>query len=185
MKHHAYVAHHVAGRLRIKIPSANGNPALLDQVKKQLFGGIPGVERVTTKPHSGSLVLNYDPRLEEAMEARFRDYQRGRASLQRELVGDEIGALASRIEAEGEYLARNSDWAKAIVDFFKQLDRGIKLSTNNAIDLKIVIAVSLAVFTFVEIGGHAATPMWVTLALFALHEFIEMHPPGVAFAVPA
>ena len=40
--------------------------------------------------------------------------------------------------------------------------------------MKIVLAAGLAAYTFLEIGGNAATPMWVTLALFSLHHFAEL-----------
>ena len=34
---------------------------------------------------------------------------------------------------------------------------------------------ALAGFTFLEIGAAAATPMWVTLAIFSLNHFVELH----------
>jgi hypothetical protein len=45
-----------------------------------------------------------------------------------------------------------------------------------------VLALALAVATFAGVGATAATPMWVTLALFALNHFIEMQTPGAAGA---
>ena len=71
-------------------------------------------------------------------------------------------------------LAEHSYLAHAILDLFKQADRELKILTNNAVDLQIVLALALAVATF-GVGAHAATPMWVTLALFAVNHLIEMH----------
>ena len=51
----------------------------------------------------------------------------------------------------------------------------MKLTTGNAIDLKVLLAGGLAAYTFWEIGAEAATPMWVTLALFSLNHFAELH----------
>jgi hypothetical protein len=61
------------------------------------------------------------------------------------------------------------------VDFFKALDRELKLGTGNNIDLKVVLAAGLAGYTFLLVGAEAATPMWVTLALFSLNHFVELH----------
>jgi hypothetical protein len=86
-----------------------------------------------------------------------------------------IGEIEEEIEAEAEFLAEHSSAAKAIVDLAKQLDRNIKRATNNNVDLKILVPVALAGFTFLEIGAAAATPMWVTLAIFSLNHFVELH----------
>jgi hypothetical protein len=65
------------------------------------------------------------------------------------------------------------------VDFCKKLDQEIKKTTGNAVDLKIVFAVGIIAVTVFEIGATAATPVWVTLAIFAVNHFIEMHAPGI------
>jgi hypothetical protein len=176
VKHKAELAHHVPGRMRIKIAAARGNVALLESLR-QVFAGVPGINAVVVKPDSGSLVLHYDPRLETEMEQRFANYHNGHVEVKRERPGDEVDEWASRIEAEAEFLAGRSEWAHAAVEFFKQFDRQIRAVSGNTIDLKIVLALALAVVTFVGVGAEAATPMWVTLVLFALNHFLEQHPP--------
>jgi len=176
VKHHAKVAHHVPGRLRLKIEAARDNPALLDSLK-EVFADVPAIDAVVVKPASASLVLHYDPRLEAQMEARFASHISGQLDVGRDRPGDEIDRLATQVEAEAEFLAGHSQWTHAAVDFFKHFDQQIRAATDNAIDLKIVLALGLAVVTFVGVGATAATPMWVTLVLFALNHFIEQHPP--------
>ena len=87
----------------------------------------------------------------------------------------ELDKLTSSIEAEAEFLASHSHTARAVVDFVKKIDREIKLATNNNLDLKIVFAVGIIAFTVFEVGATAATPVWVTLAIFTVNHFIEMH----------
>jgi hypothetical protein len=188
MKQHAQIAHQMPGRIRIRIPAAKGNPELLEQVR-QMLSGIPGVESTRIKPDAGSIVLRYDPKDEGAFEARLMEQWKGvlpmiphRVPKRPELPGNEFAQVAHNVEAEAAFLAGRSRSARAIVEFFKDADREIKTLTNNAIDLKIVLALGLAVATFVEIGAQAATPMWVTLALFALNHFLEMHSPDAAAA---
>jgi len=87
--------------------------------------------------------------------------------------------------AEVECLAGYSQWTHAAVEFFKQFDRQIGAATGDAIDLKIVLALDLAVVTFLGVGAAAATPMWVTLALFALDHWMNQRQPPVLATVAA
>jgi hypothetical protein len=176
MKHKAELAHHVPGRLRIKIPTARGNVALLESMRT-VFAGIEGIQAVNIKPDSGSLVLLYDPALEDEMEARFRGHVQDHVAVHAgERFGDEVDEMARKIEAEAEYLAQRSHWARVSVDLFKEVDRQLKIVSGNVLDLKIVLALGLAVVTFSYVGAEAATPMWITLVLFALNHFMETHP---------
>ena len=54
------IAHQVPGRIRMKIPSAKGNPEQLEEYK-QTLSLIPGIEQVEVNPDTGSIVLKYDP----------------------------------------------------------------------------------------------------------------------------
>src|SRR5258708_410232 len=92
----------------------------------------------------------------------------------------EIAELENELEDEAEYLAEHSEAARAIVEFCKSLDRKVKRATNNAVDLKVLVPLGLAAYTFVEIGVEAATPVWLTLGLFALNHFVEMHAQPAA-----
>src|SRR5215471_7191942 len=46
-----------------------------------------------------------------------------------------------------EFHASHSHSARAVVDFVKKCDREIKLATNNALDLKIIFAGAIILFT--------------------------------------
>jgi hypothetical protein len=86
-----------------------------------------------------------------------------------------LGEVTDQIAEEAEFLAEHSHTARVLVDFAKQLDRKLKQVTDNNVDLKILVPVALAAFTFLEIGAAAATPMWVTLVIFSLNHFVELH----------
>jgi hypothetical protein len=184
--HHAIrIEHKVPGRIRMKIPHAKDNPAFLKPFQN-VFSAIPGIVKVKTKPDTGSIIIHYDPHHEAEFQREF-----GRCCAQHEMTvhsalpGDEIGEMAKKIEAEAEFLAERSQAVRVTVDMFKKLDYQIKSVTDNTIDLKIVLVCGLAVATFVEIGAEAATPMWVTLALFGVNHFIEMKQEGRTVAAPA
>ena len=167
------IAHQVSGRVRLKIPSAKGNPELLRQIS-DTFGVIPGFEHITVNATTGSVVLHYDTDQHHEFHGRFHEHV-GRAH-DYQPPATEIDEIARKIEEEAEFLARNSETARAFVDFCKRADSEIKLATGNLVDLKIVLAVGIIGFTVVEIGAAAATPVWVTLTIFALNHFIAMHP---------
>jgi hypothetical protein len=64
-----------------------------------------------------------------------------------------------------------------VVDFFSDFDKQIKIASGNVVDLKIVLAAGIAGFTILEVGANAATPVWVTLAIFALNHMIQANMP--------
>jgi hypothetical protein len=163
------IAHQVPGRIRMKIPSAKGNAELLEQMK-QTFAVIPGIEQVTTNPATGSLVLHYDTDRHDEFHGHLEHHTGGH---HRPPPTNEIDALASKIEQEAEFLAEHSHTARVIVDLFKEVDQQIKVGSGNTIDLKIVLAIGIASFTIFEVGASAATPVWVTLAIFGLNHLIQ------------
>jgi hypothetical protein len=164
-----HIAHQVPGRVRMKVPSGKGNPELLEQMKLTLVG-IPGIEEVIINPDTGSLVLHYDTDHHDQFHGHLTHHTGGH---HQPAPTNEIDALANKIQQEAEFLAENSHTARVIVDFFKQLDGQIKTTSHNTIDLKIVLAFGIAGFTIAEVGANAATPVWVTLAMFGLNHFIE------------
>ena len=172
-----HIAHQVPGRIRMKIPAGMGNAELLEQIK-QTFGVIPGIEQVTVNPTTGSVVLHYDQDRHDEFHGDLRQH----LPIHHRPPSNEIDEIARKFEDEAEFLAEHSHTARVVVDFFKDLDRRIKAATGNMIDLKIVLAAGIIGFTVFEVGAGAATPVWVTLVIFSLNHFIEMHPPGARSA---
>lgn len=167
------IAHQVPGRVRMKIPSAKGNPDLLRQVA-DVFGQIPGIETVTVNATTGSLVLHYDAERHDEFRGALNNHVASPDGGQRP-PATEIDALADKIEKEAEFLAEHSASARAMLDFVKGVDREIKTATGNNLDLKMVLAAGVIALTILEIGATAATPVWVTLMLFATNHYVELH----------
>jgi Heavy metal associated domain 2 len=175
------IAHQVPGRVRMKIKVGKDNPELLKQIS-EVFGAIPGIEQVSVNPTTGSIVLHYDADRHDEFHGNFRQHYaaHGAANAAAANGGShgadtELDKLTNSIEAEAEFLASHSHSARAVVDFVKKVDREIKVATNNTIDLKILFAAGIIAFTVFEVGATAATPVWVTLAIFTVNHFIEMH----------
>ena len=174
------IEHQVPGRVRMKIPAGKGNAELLKQVS-ETFAVIPGIEHVTVNPTTGSVVLFYDVDRHDEFHGTFRGHYQehggtnGSGTAAMHGADTELDKLTNSIEAEAEFLASHSHTARAVVDFVKKIDHEIKLATNNNLDLKIVFAVGIICLTVFEVGATAATPVWVTLAIFTVNHFIQMH----------
>lgn len=162
------VAHQVPGRIRLKVPAVKESPELIDQIK-QMFHVIPGIEEVTVNPTTGSVVLQYDTDKHDEFHGHLQHHTGGHERP----PTNEIDALASKIEQEAEYLAEHSHTARVIVDYFKHFDEQVKIASGNVVDLKILLALGIAGFTIFEVGASAATPVWVTISIFALNHMIQ------------
>jgi hypothetical protein len=169
------IAHHVPGRLRMKVASAKGDSELLDHIR-QLFAAIPGVHGTAVNTTTGSLILHYD----HTQHAEF--YKHFKASCASNALSGptETDDIVNTVEEEAQFLADRSLMVRNVVDFFESVDQQVRLATNNSVDLKIVAAVGFAGFALLEIGFTASTPMWVTLAIFALNHLAELNLPEAA-----
>jgi Heavy metal associated domain 2 len=178
------VEHQVPGRVRMKIPAGKGNPELLKQIS-EVFGDIPGIEEIIVNPTTGSVVLHYDVDRHDEFHGAFREQHATHNTTHGASNGappslmhgadTELDKLTNSIEAEAEFLARHSHTARAVVDFVKKVDQEVKRATNNSVDLKIIFAVGIIGLTVFEVGATAATPVWVTLAIFTVNHFIQIH----------
>ena len=184
-KRRIWVEHKVPGRIRMKVASLKVGPHVLD-VCKSAFSGIPGITEIKLTPATGSIVIRYDPKCDAEFCDNFHlACTENHMSVAPYLPGDEIEEIARKIKAEAEFLAQRSKLSKTTVDLCKTLDRELKFLTGNAVDLKIALAGGLAVYTFMVIGAGAATPMWVTLALFSLNHLGEQQGAWPAPTAPA
>jgi len=189
-QHFAELAHAVHGRVRLRIPAARQNPGLLDRLKTTI-GAIRGVDAIDVKASSGSLVIYYDPEHHPEVSNLLLCLSQMQAApvmvaaapptapqplaAPHRPPSNRVDDLARNVEDEAEFLADHSMFARAVVKAVKRLDQDIKRSTNNNVDLKIMVPIALAGVTFLEVGAAAATPMWVTLAIFSMNHFVELH----------
>lgn len=167
------IAHQVPGRIRMKVPSAKGNAEQLEGYR-EVLSQIPGIEKVEVNPDTGSIVLRYDPDRQDHFEAGFRSHLHEHHDHPPRPPSNEIDALASKIAQEAEFLAEHSEVARGFVEFCRAADRQIKVASGNFLDLKMLLAIGVVSVTVLEVGATAATPVWVTLALFGMNHFIEV-----------
>lgn len=175
--HRAQVTHHIPGRMRVKLPHAKGNRALLESVKKSI-SPLPGVRGVEVNPTTGSVLVHYDPKGPEDCASQLTAHaEREKLFMLAAPELTETDQIAAKIEAEAEFLAEHSETARTVVNLLKHLDEVIKRETNNTVDLKVLLPLGLAVYAFLEVGSEVATPLWVTLGIFSFNSFLRLHNP--------
>jgi hypothetical protein len=176
VKHDAHVAHHAKGRLRVRVPSAKGNPAALEKIKKSMEA-LDGVREIHVNAITGSITIHYDPK----KHAEFHKHLSGKGEHKKHMemppppALTEIDEMAEQLEKEAEYLSKHSHTAKALFDLIRQFDHQLKKATGNQVDLKVITPLGLAVYAFLELGFEAATPVWLTLTVFSFNHFVELH----------
>lgn len=178
----ARTVHRVRGRIRLTIHGAKRQPHALDHIKKAI-APLEGVRNVETNSTTGSVVIHYDPAKHHTFheELARQGSSTGSFQLDPPILG-EGGEIIYDIEEEAEFLAQHSDTARFIVDSFQTMDRAVKRVTGNAVDLKVLLPLGLAVYSFLEFGVEVSTPLWVTLGIFSFNSFLVLHSPHSAVA---
>jgi hypothetical protein len=70
--------------------------------------------------------------------------------------------------------------ARRVDSFFKQVDHDIRMATDNEVDLKFILPLGMAILGVVTLRYSSATPLWLTLLIFAFNSFLGLHAPTPA-----
>jgi len=179
--------------MRIRVPSAKGNPQALEEIRRNL-ASVAGVNTVEVNEAIGTLTISYDARQHVDFEKHLADEQhQDHVSLAAPPKMGELSSIEDLFTKEAEFLATHSHAARALMDWVNKLDSGVKRSTGNAVDLRVIAPLALAAGIFLEVGITAATPVWLTLSIFSFNHFIDIHshpangnaPPVSSDAAPA
>jgi hypothetical protein len=168
MRRVAYTLSHVPGRIRINIPDSKHDAPLLQSVK-QAIANIPGVREVEPNTTTGSVLMHYDAQ-------RYRDFEN-------DLRNCGKGAGLFALEEPRPWVSprrgsrRSSEAGKAITRVFTSVDDDIRYATNNQLDLKVLLPLAAAGVGALQVSrsGWTATPLWLTLVIFAFSSFASLH----------
>jgi Heavy metal associated domain 2 len=177
MRHHSRVVHAVHGRVRVKVPNAKQNPRLLTRIKESL-APIDGVHNVSVQPATGTFTVQYSGCTPSQFQNTLTEH--GRSTGLFELAPpelSEVDALAQNIEREARFLASRSELARSAVDAVGNVNQWLKRATDNNLDLKVLLPLGLAIYSFLEVESEISTPLWVTLGIFSFNSFVALHPP--------
>ncbi len=96
----------------MKIPAAKGNDILLEEIR-QALAPIPGVNEVAVNPTTGSVIIHYDPELQDKIHNTLHHHSQHRIELRRAPALSEVDEIARNLEEEAEFLAEHSMVARA------------------------------------------------------------------------
>jgi hypothetical protein len=161
--------------MRIRVPSAKGDPRALEDIRRNL-ASVLGVKTVEVNEAIGTLTICYDPAKHVDFEQHLANEQhQEHVSLMCAPKLGELHSIEDLFTNEAAFLATHSHTAQAIMDWVNKLDQGVKRTTGNAVDLKVIAPLALAAGIFLELGIAASTPVWLTLSLFSFNHFIDIH----------
>ena len=157
MTSQAYVAHHIPGRIRVKLQDATN--ALLDDVRKLLLG-TDTIRTVETNPATGSVLILYS--------------EDGRRDIRDILAERLAGIVAFSAESKnpvGDY----SRTATALVSVVKQADDELRARSGGLVDLKLLFPLSIVALAAVTLPTNLQTPLWLSFLMFGYSSFESIH----------
>jgi hypothetical protein len=168
--HHAEVASHISGRLRVRLHRSSRQPHTMARLKDALEGqqGIHGVEVNHT---AGSLTVKYDPQVHQGTDiwGVLEDLDI--------LVATVMDAPQLEIPAEG---SGHSTAAMTLTGALEDLDKRTAALTGHTLNLRTLFPLSLAGLGAWRIWEQGLmlemVPGWL-LVWLAFDAFIKLHPP--------
>jgi hypothetical protein len=168
---HAYVHHHLPGRLRLRIPAAKGEEGELRELSSAIARA-PGISQVEYNPITASILIQYS--LEYYKTLQSLESGLGASAVPITVNSSQPAQYRSHPRHHG---GGRSVAARRVDAFFKQLDHEIRTATDNEVDLKFILPFAVAVLGLLALRHSSVTPLWLTLLIFAFNSFLGLHAP--------
>jgi hypothetical protein len=158
----AEVLHHIAGRIRVRIPSAKSTPSVLEHICKSLTK-FPGVLGVSANPMLGTLIIRYQPAIFGDVLQDLTD----RASKA------ELFLLSAPHEEDDDPVVSLLD--RGVERVFTKVNRITQETTGHAVNLKEVFPLGVLVYAVLFVDKAIAASQWLSWVQFAISTYLEMH----------
>lgn len=170
----AYVSHHIPGRIRIKLTEGKNNPPLLERVR-ELALAVAGVAAAEFNPLTGSILIHYAP----AERYEFEELLRSGISTAVSLILEPHGSSEKRSPGARSRKLRSrpriSKAAQSMLEFFNQVDDTIRATTDDELDLRMLLPLAVASAGLFAFPRAISTPLGLTLMIFAFNSFNTLH----------
>ncbi|MBV8142485.1 MAG: hypothetical protein JOZ60_10615 [Verrucomicrobia bacterium] len=170
----AYVQHSLPGRLRLRVPAAKGEENELREISSAI-AKTEGIEQVEYNPITGSILIQYSPQRYTDLHALEFGLSASAAPI---AFNNSHPSYDSR--QRPRYQRGRSIAARRVDAFFKEVDHEIRIASDNEIDLKFILPFGVAVLGLLALRYSSATPLWLTLLIFAFNAFLGLHAPTPA-----
>lgn len=158
----AEVVHHIAGRMRVRVPAAKSAPELSQEIQRSVET-IPGVLGVRPNAALGTFVIQYDPAL----------------------FGDMIQLVTEHASKADLFVLRPPDRRDddppvsevdhALDDFFGKVNRFVEAATGHAVNLKEVFPFGILIYSLLFVDKAIAASQWLSWVQFAVSSYLELH----------
>lgn len=152
------IAHHHPGRLRVRANAFANDGESVGHVKDEL-ARIRGIRSVEHDPRSGSVLVQYEPRLVKANR-----------------IIERIATVGDLDVSPPE--PRNArDSANGVLELFRWLDTMTEQATGSRLSLRLLVPGGVAaasVYSFFK-SSHPRLPRWDNLAYWAFSLFVELN----------
>lgn len=171
--HKVRIAHHVPGRMRLKVLGVPAEPEFFAAVQ-DVIAGLEGVDRVRVNAASSSIVIDYSP-ADTVFHFRLQDHPDVSSWIS--LQGDDalLAGVDDAVVSGSHYLAQHSRLAEDLVCGAEQLDLRLRRASDGYVDLKLLLPLLFAAATSMRQSRGRGTPMWLSLGTFAFNTFISLH----------
>ena len=169
----ARVAHHVPGRLRLKVLGAPAQSEFFATVK-DVIASLQGVDRVRVNVASGSIVIDYSP-ADTVFHFRLKDDPTVSAWLRLEGEDALLARIDDAVSGGAHYLGTHSRMADSLLTGAEQIDARLRSASDGYLDLKILVPLVFAAATSMRQARGRGTPMWLSLGTFAFNSFMTLH----------
>lgn len=156
----ARVAHAIPGRLRVRFPPGEVDPALLAALQARLSQR-PGVRCARYNPASGSVVVEYDP-----------------GALPEAVLIDALPVAARPAASERTAPVPSTPAARAVSRGWWEANAALARASGGRMDLTLLLPLALALLAARQLfllGELGAAP-WHALLWYSYNIFYQFHP---------
>ena len=155
----AELVHHIAGRLRLRIPAAKGDHEKLLAIQ-QAVRELGGVQSVDVNPRLGTLIVHYDSGLFTGFTAKLVQY-----------------ATEQNLFAIGEQAleACVSDADRSLNDVLSTANRTVQAALGNLINLKELFPLAIGLYGLLFVDKAIAAAQWLNWIQFAIDTYMDLH----------
>jgi hypothetical protein len=157
--------------MRLRVPAAKGNRDALEQIAAAITS-LEGVKSVECNAVTGSVLVCYAHEAYRDLGALWATWDRSGIPISLSPDGDQRSV--SKVKRRRRP-TEPSAAARSITEFFGEMDGLIRDATDNELDLRVILPVAAVALGLLALGRARATPLWLTLMIFAFHSFLTLH----------
>jgi hypothetical protein len=154
----ADLAHHVPGRLRLKVAAGRRRPDVLEGIQRAVWP-LEGVRAVDINPMTGSVLIEYQ----------------GDAQTFPQYIADH-GQRSGVFTLHRPGLEPPTGLARAITDVTHRVNGVVRETVHGAADLRELLPIAIGLYAVFAVDRAVGAPLWLSLLFFSFSSYQGLHP---------